>query len=524
MFKENGRTKLLTLLAMCFALFMAMLDNTVVNVALPKIQSHLGSSVSGLQWIVDAYVLMFASLLLTGGTLADIFGRKRLFLSGLSIFTLASLLCGLAPNLTFLILARGLQGIGAAALLPGTLSILTHTFPDPRERAQAIGIWAGVSGLALALGPVVGGALVDGLGWQSVFFLNVPIGILAFFVVTRIVAESKHPEGRTIDLPGQLLAIGWLGSLTYALIEGNTKGWSSPLILTLLVAAGVGLIAFLLVERSSKSPMLQLSFFRNRTFAAANTVAAMISFGMFGMFFFLSLFMQAILGYGAFQAGIRFLPTTACIIVAAPLAGRIAGRVGSRIPMTIGLALCGTAMLILHGITPTSTYGDFWWALPLMGIGMGLTMTPMTAAVMSSVPPQRSGMASATANASREVGGVFGIALLGAILTAKMKTTLAVSLTALDVPAAARDKIVFAATHGGLSAGSAQYVVPGVDATALRAAFDSAFVTGMRSALLVSAVVLYAGALLAFSFIRSKRDTARVVPEPTGEQMAPAIA
>jgi predicted MFS family arabinose efflux permease len=351
----------------------------------------------------------------------------------------------------------------------------------------------------------------------------VPIGIIAFFVVTRIVAESKHPEGRTVDLPGQLLAIGWLGSLTYALIEGNTKGWSSPLIVTLLVAAGVGLVAFLLVERSSKSPMLQLSFFRNRTFAAANTVAAMISFGMFGMFFFLSLFMQAILGYSALQAGIRFLPTTACIIVTAPLAGRIAGRVGSRLPMTIGLALCGTAMLILHGITPTSTYGDFWWALPLMGIGMGLTMTPMTAAVMSSVPPQRSGMASATTNASREVGGVFGIALLGAILTAKMKTALAVSLTALDVPVAIRDRIVFAATHGGLSAGSAEQV-PGLDPTALRTAFDSAFVTGMRSALLVSAFALYAGSALAFSFIRSKRDTASAPVAVSREEVAPAIA
>jgi MFS transporter, DHA2 family, methylenomycin A resistance protein len=522
MFKENGRTKLLTLLAMCFALFMAMLDNTVVNVALPKIQSSLGSSVSGLQWIVDAYVLMFASLLLTGGTLGDIFGRKRLFLSGLTIFTLASLLCGVAPNLTFLILARGLQGIGAAALMPGTLSILTQTFPDPRERAQAIGIWAGVSGLALALGPVVGGALVDSLGWQSVFFLNVPIGIIAFFVVTRIVAESKNPEGRSIDVPGQVLAIGWLGALTYALIEGNTEGWTSPLIVTLLVTAGVGLIAFLLVERSSKSPMLQLSFFRNRTFSAANTVAAMVSFGMFGMFFFLSLFMQQILGYSAVGAGLRFLPLTAAIIVTAPTAGRIAGRVGSRIPMTIGLALCGTALVILHGITPASTYGDFWWALPLMGIGMGLTMTPMTAAVMSSVPPQRSGMASATTNTSREVGGVFGIALLGAILTAKMKAVLTVSLAALNLPAAAKDKIVLAATHGGLSSGKP---IPGVDPVALHRAFDAAFVAGMRSALLVSAIALYVGSAVAFTFVRSKRDTARVVvPASSGEQVAAAVA
>ena len=526
MFKENGRTKLLTLLAMCFALFMAMLDNTVVNVALPKIQSSLGSGVSGLQWIVDAYVLMFASLLLTGGTLGDIYGRKRMFLGGLTLFTAASFLCGVAPNLLFLILARGLQGIGAAALMPGTLSILTHTFPDPRERTQAIGIWAGVSGLALALGPVVGGALVDGLGWQSVFFLNVPIGILAFFVVTRVVAESKNPEGRNVDLPGQILAIGWLGSLTYALIEGNAKGWTSPLILTLLVVAGVGLIAFLLVERRAKSPMLQLSFFRNRTFAAANTVAAMVSFGMFGMFFFLSLFMQEILGFSAVGAGVRFLPTTVAIIITAPLAGRLAGRIGSRIPMTIGLALCGLSLLVLHGVSATSTYGDFWWALPMMGVGMGLTMAPMTAAVMSSVPPQRSGMASATTNASREVGGVFGIALLGAILTAKMKSALATSLTALGLPAATQAQIVDRATHGGASGGA--NVPP-----AITEAVHSAFVTGMRSALLVASIALFAGSVLAFTFVRShvgERRPAEVpsdgaaMQEPPAEEPAVALA
>ncbi len=497
MFKgDNGRTKLLTLLAMCFALFMAMLDNTVVNVALPKIQGSLGSGVSGLQWIVDAYVLMFASLMLTGGTLGDIFGRKRLFLGGLTLFTVASFLCGVAPNLLFLILARGLQGVGAAALLPGTLSILTQTFPDPRERTQAIGIWAGVSGLALALGPVVGGALVDGLGWQSVFFLNVPVGVLAFFVVTRVVAESKHPEGRNVDLSGQILAIGWLGSLTYALIEGNAKGWTSPLIVTLLVAAGVGLIAFLLVERRAASPMLQLTFFRNRTFAAANTVAALVSFGMFGMFFFLSLFMQEILGYSAVGAGVRFLPTTGAIIFVAPLAGRLAGKIGSRLPMAVGLALCGTSLLVLHGVSATSTYGDFWWALPIMGIGMGLTMAPMTAAVMSTVPPQRSGMASATTNTSREVGGVFGIALLGAILTAKMKSTLTASLAAMDIPGPARSQIIERATHGG--GGSGAHIPP-----AIAQAVHGAFVSGMRSSLLVASIALFAGSAVALTFIRT---------------------
>ncbi len=227
MFAVDRRTKILTLGAMCFALFMAMLDNTVVNVALPSIQLHFGSGVSGLQWIIDAYTLVFAAFMLTGGTLGDLYGRKRLFLIGLTVFTGGSLIAGLAPSLNVLIAGRAIQGLGAAALLPGTLSILTQAFPDPKERAQAIGIWAGVSGMALAAGPIVGGALVDSLGWQSVFFLNIPIGIAAFIVARRVVHESRNPEGRHLDLPGQALAIIGLGALTYALIEANSYGWTS---------------------------------------------------------------------------------------------------------------------------------------------------------------------------------------------------------------------------------------------------------------------------------------------------------
>src|SRR3954453_15126375 len=339
MFAGDRRKKLLTLGAMCFALFMVMLDNTVVNVALPKIQQDLGSGVSGLQWIVDAYTLIFASFMLSGGTIGDIYGRKRTFQTGLLVFAGGSLLCGVAPSIGILILGRGIQGLGAAALLPGTLSILTNTFPDPAERAQAIGLWAGVSGLALAMGPVLGGLMVDSLGWQSVFSLNVPVGIAALFVSARFVRESKNPEGRRLDLPGQFLAVITLGSLTYALIEGNSKGWQSPLIMSLLVTAAVAALLFVLVETRSKSPMLQLHFFRNATFSAANTVAFIVSFGMFGMFFFLSLYLQNVHGYSAVQAGLRFLPQTLAIIVTAPIAGRIAGRVGSRLPMALGMLM-----------------------------------------------------------------------------------------------------------------------------------------------------------------------------------------
>ena len=503
MFAENRQTKLLTLFAMCFALFMAMLDNTVVNVALPKIQESLQAGVSGLQWVVDAYTLLFASLLLTGGTLGDLFGRKRLFMTGLVVFSLGSLLCGLAGSIGALIASRALQGVGAAALIPSTLSIITHTFPDPRERAQAIGLWAGVSGLALALGPVVGGLLVDSLGWQSVFFLNVPVGIAGLIVASRYAPESKNPEGRTIDLPGQFLGIAWLGSLTYALIEGNARGWTSTLILSCMAIAVVGLVVFLLVERRSSSPMLQLTFFRNTTFTAGVTVAALVSFGMFGMLFFLSLFMQNVQGYSPVGAGLRFLPATVAIIITAPLAGRLAGRIGSRLPMTVGMALVGTGMLLYLGVHEGTPYLHWFWIQPIQGIGMGLTMAPMTAAVMSSVPPARSGMASATTNTSREVGGTFGIALLGAILTARFNSVMGGLLATQGIPAVARSRIEFALSHGG--AASASGALPGgIDRAALRSAFGHAFVDGMHLAMMVAAAALLAGAVVAFLFVEPR--------------------
>ena len=517
MFAENRRVKILTLGAMCFALFMVMLDNTVVNVALPKIQEGLHAGVSGLQWVVDAYTLLFASLMLTGGTLGDIYGRKRAFMGGLVVFTVGSLSCGIAPSVGLLIAGRGLQGVGAALLLPGTLSILTNTFPDPSERAQAIGMWAGVSGLALAAGPVLGGLLVDTLGWHSIFFLNVPVGLLGLVVARAVVLESSNPEGREVDLVGQLLGIVTLGSLTYALIEGNAQGWRSPLIVSLLAVATIGGVAFVLVEQRKRSPMLQLHFFRDATFTAANTVAFLVSFGMFGMFFFLSLYFQNVQGYSAVGTGLRFLPQTAMIIVTAPLAGRLAGRIGSRWPMAIGLTLAGSGLLLLERTSAGTPYSQLWWNLSMMGVGMGLTMTPMTAAVMASVPPARAGMASATTNTSREIGGVFGIALLGAIVTGRLTAVLPARLAAVGVPKAVIDKLVTAATHGGIGAGSAP---PGVNAGALRHAIGTSYVTGMHTALVFAGISLLFGAVLAVAFVRPIKSAARYDEEPAIELAA----
>ena len=513
-FSGNSRLKVATLLTMCFALFMVMLDNTVVNVALPAIQEDLGSRVSGLQWIVNAYTLLFASLMLTGGTLGDLYGRKRIFQAGLLTFAAGSLCCALAPSVIFLVMARGLQGIGAAALLPGTLAILTNTFPDPSERARAIGLWAGVSGLALAAGPVVGGLLVDSFGWQSVFILNVPVGIVAFVVAARVVQESARPGGRQVDLPGQALAVVTLGSLTYALIEGNDHGWSSPLIVSLLVTAAVGLVAFLVVERRSADPMLKLEFFRNPTFSASVAVAGLAFFGMFATFFFLSLYFQEIHGYSAVEAGLRFLPVTAAIIVTAPQAGKVAGRIGSRIPMAGGMMLAGLGLLLLTRIQPETGYGLVWWNLLMLGVGVGFTMTPMTAAVMGAVPGARAGMASAVANTVREVGGVFGVALLGAIVTSRSQSLLGSSLTKMGVTGAARGRILSAAATGGVTTNSTSGL-GGVDPARLHAAAGHAFVGGLHAATTVGGLALFFAAFLSIAFVRSgpARAPGEVPPE-----------
>ena len=317
MFQEDRRKKLFTLGAICFGLFMVMLDNTVVNLALPTIQNKLNAGLSELQWIVDAFTLLLASLMLTGGTLGDLYGRKRAFIAGLVVFTAGSLLCALSPTIQILIGGRALQGLGAAVMMPSTLSILTNTFTDPRERAQAIGIWAGVSGIALALGPALGGIMVDALGWQSIFYINVPIGLIAFGIAIKLVPESKNPEGRSLDILGQILAIAGLAALTYAFIEANTYGWRSATIITLLAAGMAALVAFGLWEVRVKSPMLQFSFFKNITFLGSNLVGLLVSFGFFGMIFFLGLYMQQVQGYTPAQAGIRQLAATLAVMVSA---------------------------------------------------------------------------------------------------------------------------------------------------------------------------------------------------------------
>jgi len=509
---ENKREKILVLLTMCFALFMAMLDNTVVNVALPTLSAELNAGVSGLQWIVNGYVLAFGSLLLTGGILGDRYGRKRMFLLGLAVFTLASLLCGLSQSAGQLIAFRALQGVGAALLMPGTLSIITVTFPA-QERAKAIGMWAGVSGLALALGPTLGGWMIENVGWESIFFLNVPIGIVGLIVATRVVKESVSSELRHLDLPGLALGSAGLFSMTFGLIQANERGWGDPLIVGSMALAAVLFAAFLTWERRSPHAMLPLHFFRIPSFAAGNAVAFAMSLGMFGIFFFTSLYMQLIRGYSPFETGVRFLPMTIMIILVAPNAGRLASKIGSRWPMVFGLTLAATGLLLLSGVGPDTSFAVILPIFMIMGIGMASTMSPMTAAVMNAVGPQRAGLGSATTNTSREVGGTFGIALLGTLLTTKLKSSLTATIGGIGLPAAQEGAIVAAAGHGRLDPALLQGLGP-EQAGAVQAAFGSAFLDGFHLALLVASAVLYAAAVVAFRFIPSGAPEREQAPEP----------
>jgi EmrB/QacA subfamily drug resistance transporter len=499
---ENAREKVVVLLTMCFALAMAMLDNTVVNVALPRISEDLHAGVSGLQWIVDGYVLAFASLLLTGGILGDRYGRKRTFVGGLSVFTLASLACGLSQSTGQLIAFRAVQGAGAALLMPGTLSIITVTFP-PHERARAIGLWAGMSGLALALGPTVGGLMVEHLGWESVFFLNVPIGIVAFAVATRTVRESVSEVERRLDIPGLVLGTSALFCATYALIEANQRGWSDPLIVGGLVGFALFAGGFLVWEMRNPHAMMPLRLFGIPAFSAGNAVAFSVSLGMFAMFFFFSLYLQLIRGYTPFQAGFRFLPMTLAIILTAPNAGRFAQRHGSRVPMTYGLLLAGGGLVLL-GLT-MQVESSYWYLLPVfvvMGHGMGSTMAPMTAAVMNAVGPQRAGLGSAMTNTSREVGGVLGIAVLGTILTTELRSSFEPALSALRLSPGQRAAIGSAASHGTLNDSLLRGLSPDVRLRVAQA-FGSSFMNGFHLALVVGGSVLLVAAVVAFAWIPS---------------------
>ena len=410
-----------TLAAVSFGLFMIMLDNTVVNVALPSIQEDLGADLSELEWIVSGYALTFAALMLVGGKLADAYGRRLLFVSGIVVFTAASLACGLSTSSEMLIAARVAQGAGAALMNPATLSIIAATFP-PRQRGTAIGIWAGVSALALAVGPLVGGLLTDHLSWHWIFFVNVPVGALGIVASFLLIDESRDPTHERLDLPGLATSAVGLFALTYGLIEANTYGWGSPRIVGAFLVAAVGLVSFVLLERHQRVPMLDLTLFRDRTYVGANVVVLLVSLAMFGVFFFVSLYMQNVLRFSAVEAGAAFLPMTILVILVAPVAGRLSDRWGSRGLMSAGMLLVVAQLLYFSQLDVDAT---FWTLLPglvLGGGGLAMTMTPSAAAATRAVPVEKAGVGAAVLNAFRQVGGSVGIALMGAIMAGQLTT------------------------------------------------------------------------------------------------------
>ena len=418
-FAEENR-KWWTLGAVAFGLFMIMLDNTVVFVALSAIQSDLHISTSELEWVVNGYALTFAVLMLTGGKLADLLGRRRIFIVGLVIFTASSLACGLATGATVLIGARVIQGVGSALMNPATLSIITATFP-PRQRGTAIGIWVGVSAMALAIGPLVGGILTEQINWSWIFFVNVPVGIVGIIVARLVIDESRdESEEQRLDLPGLLSSGAGLFALTYGLIEANSYGWTSGRILGSFVVAAAALALFVVLEHRQRVPMLDLSLFRNSTFAGANTVMLLVALAMFGMFFFNSLYLQRVLHFSAIETGASFLPMTVLIVLIAPLAGRFSDRIGSRWLMGVGLVSLSASLMSFSRLGVDSSFWDVLPGLLLGGVGMSLAMTPTTAAAMGSVPVDKAGVGSAVLNSMRQVGGSLGIALMGAIVASSI--------------------------------------------------------------------------------------------------------
>jgi EmrB/QacA subfamily drug resistance transporter len=465
----SARTKTIwTFTITSVALFMTTLDNLVVTTALPVIRKDLNADLSGLEWTVNAYTLTFAVLLITGAALGDRFGRRRMFVIGLGIFTAASAAAALAPSIEWLIAARAVQGLGGAIITPLTLTILSAAVPAER-RGLALGAWGGISGLAVAIGPLVGGAVVEGISWQWIFWLNVPIGLALIPLAALRLRESRGPND-SLDLPGVGLAsVGLLG-IVWGLVRGNQVGWGSAEIVFALTAGVVLLALFLLWELRASQPMLPLRFFRNRTFSAANAASFLMFFGMFGSIFLLAQFFQTVQGYSPLQAGLRILPWTAMPIFVAPIAGALSDRIGGRPLMVVGLGLQATGLAWLAAVgSPTTAYSAFVLPFVISGMGMALYFAPVANVVLSSVRPEEEGQASGANNAIRELGGVFGVAVLASVF----------------------------AHYGGYGTGRT-------------------FVDGLGPALYVGAGVVAVGALASLGIKRARRQEEKV-PEVVAE-------
>ncbi|MFJ2953821.1 MFS transporter [Streptomyces sp. NPDC087270] len=412
------RRRMLILAICCMSLLIVSLDNTILNVALPSMQRDFHASLSGLQWTIDAYLVVIASLLLLSGSTADRIGRKRVFQIGLVVFTLGSALCSLAPGLGWLIAFRMLQAVGGSMLNPVAMSIITNTFDDAKERAKAIGVWGGVVGISMAAGPIIGGALVESVGWRSIFWINLPVGVAALALTARFVPESRAPRPRRIDPVGQVLVIALLGSLTYGIIEGTGAGWGSPLIVGCFVVAAAAIAALARYERRRFDPLIDVRFFRSVPFSGA-TVIAVCGFAALGGFLFLNtLYLQNTRGLSALDAGLYMVPMAVMCLVFAPLSGRLVGARGPRLPLVLAGITMTASGVLFAGFDAETDNVKLFTAYVLFGIGFGLINAPITNTAVSGMPRAQSGVAAAVASTSRQVGQALGVAVLGAALAA----------------------------------------------------------------------------------------------------------
>lgn len=519
--EDNARWYALA--ASCFALFMAILDNLVVNVALPTISKDLEATTTQLQWIVSAYILVFASLQITAGGLGDRLGRKRWFLAGITLFTVTSLLAAFSQNVEMLIAARALQGLGAAFILPLSLSIISEAFP-PEERGKALGIWSAVSVSGLALGPVVGGLLVQYASWHWIFLVNVPIGIVAFLVSSAVVTESRDTSGTVAtDVPGTLLVTGAIASLTWALIEAGNRGWSDSLIVGALGAAAVLLVAFVAVELRTERPMVPMRFFRSSTFTGANVVAFAISFLIAGIAFYGTLYLQNVHGFSPVRSGMALLPMVAVMMICSPISGIMVSRIGASKLLSAGLVVAGIGTLLFMRADVHGSYIDLVPSYLVMGLGMSLIFAPMTTAVLNSVERGKSGVASAVNGAIREVGNAFGVALLGTIMNRAYQDYFSTDgqVRALrESPEGGPLRPVLDVLGAGMSYGGRviqdQTLFPGVPADVsgmLREVSSNAFMVGMDRAIVVSVAAVMVAAVLSWKLISDEVVAAHPVEE-----------
>jgi EmrB/QacA subfamily drug resistance transporter len=490
-----------TLGAVCVATFMLLLDITVVNTALPKIQEDLGGSFSDLQWVIDAYALSLAALVLTAGSLADRLGRRRIFVAGLVIFSAASLLCALAPDPTFLNLARGLQGIGGAIMFAVSLALVAQEFPGGPERGMAMGIYGASIGVSVAVGPLVGGVLTDGLGWQSVFLVNVPVGIATVAVTYWKLRESRDPNASRIDWGGVVTFSAALLVLVLALVRGNAEGWGSPTIVALLAAGVLLMGAFVAIESRIAEPMLPLGLFRRGAFTGVQLAAFAVSASMFSLFLYLTLYLQNFLGFSAVDAGLRYLPITVGAFVLAPISGMALAKVQARYLMAGGLGLTGVGLLLMGGLQVGSDWTALLAGFIVAGIGVGLLNPVVADVALSVVPKERSGMAAGINDTFRQVGVAVGVAAWGAIFlgTGAAKTQ---SLAGGAVDHDQARELIEASSSGALPQALAQ--LPAGARDSVRQATEQGFIHGLNEILLFGGILCLVGTGLALWLVRER--------------------